>query len=155
MTIKLDRNQRDALHAACLLDLTAMDEIELYMREGDFDEARALTSRAAGTAELLDDLGWSPETPGDEFVLHGDLARLRAVVARLRAQAEDSLRDQAVWMAAGTAARHLSGDEPTEEWWAEEVQRSVDEDLDTRLVCDRILEIIDRDALAVACSHNN
>ena len=153
MRISLDRAQRDALHAACMLDLTGMDEIELYVREGDFDEARAITDRVLGTASLLEDLGWDPETTRQEFLLRGDPVRLRSVIARLREQAEDSLRDQADWISGETqGAEARVTEQGTQPWWIEEVQQSVDEDLDTRLVCDRILEMLDRHARVLASS---
>lgn len=155
VSITLDRTQRDALHAACLLDLTGVDEVELYVREGDFEEASALIARITGTAALLDDLGWDPETSRERFPLHGDAERLRAVVARLRHQAEDSLRDQAAWITADAGAGTDSSGEHGGGCWIEEVQRSVDEDLDTRLVCDRVLELLDHGARAITCRLTN
>lgn len=144
MDITLDRPQRDALHTACLLDLSGVDEIELYLRQGDFEEARAITERITGAASLLDDLGWDSHTSADDFVLHGDRVHLRAVIERLRCQAEESLRDQSEWIIAEPVPALRLARDDTPVWWREEIQRSVDEDLDTRLVCDYVLGMLDR-----------
>jgi hypothetical protein len=127
-----------------------VDEIELYLRQGDFEEARAITERIAGAASLLDDLGWDPRTSADGFVLRGDRLYLRTVIERLRCQAEESLRDQAEWITAEPVPALRLVRDDTQGWWREEVQRSVDEDLDTRLVCDYVLDMLDRDVRALA-----
>jgi hypothetical protein len=135
--------------------LSGVDEIELYLRQGDFDEARAITDRIAGTASLLDDLGWDPHGAAERFVLHGDRVHLRAVIERLRDQAEDSLRDQAEWITGEPAPGLRPARDDMQGLWREEIQRSVDEDLDTRLVCDHILEVLDRDVRALASRLTN
>lgn len=152
MNISLSKIQRDALHAACLLDLSGVDEIEFYVRRGEFEHARALTERVVETASLLERIGWDPHTSRKRFELHGDPASLRGVIERLRRQAQDSLRDQSAWMSSEARVPALVGtvDDDFNALFREELQRSVDEDLDTRLVCDHILDELDREPAAVA-----
>jgi len=154
MKITLDKTQRDVLHAACLLDLSGVDEIELYVRRGDFSQARALAERVVQTASLLDRIGWDPHTAEERFDLRGDPVALRRVIARLRQQAQDSLRDQSAWMSADARLPALVGSAEGDinALFREELQRSVDEDLDTRLVCDQILDELEREReIVVGC----
>ena len=147
MNIRLDKSQRDVLHTACLLDLSGVDEIEFYVRRGDYEQARSLSERVVETASLLDRLGWDPQTADERFELRGDPAALRRVIGRLRRQAQESLRDQSAWMSADARLPALVGTakEDITALFREELQRSVDEDLDTRLVCDQVLDELDRE----------
>ena len=150
VNVTLDRSQRDALHSACMLDLSGVEEMELYLRKGEYEEARAITERVVGASSLLDDIGWDPQTPRKHFVLTAQADRLREVVQRLRGQAQDSLRDQARLITAdpmvepAALALGVANLRVARGSWQAEVQRSVDEDLDTCLVCDHILETLEQ-----------
>ena len=141
MRITIDRDERDVLHAACMLDLSDMEEVVACIRDGAYDEARALRDRILSTTLLLDHLGWDPAAGEGPYVVQADPDWLREVVGRLREQADECLRDHAEWIRRESTASTVRADD--EQRWLSDVRHSVDEDLDTRLVCDRVIARVD------------
>jgi hypothetical protein len=90
-TIKLNREQRDAIYGELALDLSGTGDIRISVDGEDYDAARRLRRRYEDDMRLLDDLGWEPEQDRDEFEItmdHDDLAR---VLRRLNRSAGDTL----------------------------------------------------------------
>lgn len=96
MAVKVGRAQRDAIHAEILTALTGTGDIYLAVDEGDYDAARRHRSRFENTMRLLDDLGWDPETPGEEFELTMPADQLARVLRYLTRQAEATLYSHVV-----------------------------------------------------------
>jgi hypothetical protein len=90
-TIKLNREQRDAIYGELALDLSGTGDIRISVDGEDYDAARRLRRRYEDDMRLLDDLGWEPEQDRDEFEItmdHDDLSTLgRRHAAHLRRRA--------------------------------------------------------------------
>jgi hypothetical protein len=85
-TIKLSREQRDAIYAEVTLDLDGVGDLAIAMKKADYATARRYRQRFEDDMRLLDDLGWEPEQNRDEFELTmptADLARVIGYFNRL------------------------------------------------------------------------
>ena len=90
-TIKLNREQRDAIYGELVLDLSGTGDIRVNLDGEDYDAAQRLRRRYEDDMRLLDDLGWEPDQDRDEFEVtmgHDELAR---VLRRLNRSAGDTL----------------------------------------------------------------
>lgn len=69
MAIRIDREQRDAIYAEVMLDLSGTGDIQIELDNDDYDAARRHRRRFEDDMRLLDDIGWEPEADGEEFEL--------------------------------------------------------------------------------------
>lgn len=90
-TIKLNREQRDAIYGELVLDLSGTGDIRINLDGEDYDAAQRLRRRYEDDMRLLDDLGWEPEQDGDEFQVTMDHDELARVLRRLNRSAGDTL----------------------------------------------------------------
>lgn len=90
-TIKLNRQQRDALYGELVLDLSGTGDIRINLDGEDYDAAQRLRRRYEDDMRLLDDLGWEPEQDSDEFEVTMDHDELARVLRRLNRSAGDTL----------------------------------------------------------------
>jgi hypothetical protein len=90
-TIKLNREQRDAIYGELVLDLNGTGDIRINLDGEDYDAAQRLRRRYEDDMRLLDDLGWEPEQDGDEFEVTMDRDELARVLRRLNRSAGDTL----------------------------------------------------------------
>lgn len=90
-TIKLNRQQREALYGELVTDLSGTGDIQINLDSEDYEGAQRLRRRYEEDMRLLDDLGWEPNQERDEFEItmhHENLAR---VLRRLNHSAADTL----------------------------------------------------------------
>jgi hypothetical protein len=86
-TQAIRREQRDALYREVVLDLTDIGSVMVAIDDGDYALARKLRTRYETQLRLLDDIGWNPNDPGEEFELtmpDTELAQLMLRLGRLR-----------------------------------------------------------------------
>lgn len=69
MAIKLSREQREAIYAEVVVDLSGTGDISIELDNGDYDAARRLRRRFEDDMRLLDEIGWEPDPDEDEFEL--------------------------------------------------------------------------------------
>lgn len=91
-TIKLNREQRDAIYGELVLDLSGTGDIRINLDGEDYDAAQRLRRRDEDDTRLLDDLGWEPEQDRDEFDVTMDQDELARVFRRLNRSAGDTLQ---------------------------------------------------------------
>lgn len=90
-TIKLNREQRDAIYGELVLDLSGTGDIRINLDGEDYDAARRLRRRYEDDMRLLDNLGWESEQDRDEFEITMDHDELARVLQRLNRSAGDTL----------------------------------------------------------------
>lgn len=90
-TIKLNRQQRDAIYGEVVLDLSGTGDIRVNLDSGDYEAAREHRRRYEEDMRLLDDLGWEPEQDESEFEITMDYEDLARVLRRLNRSAADTL----------------------------------------------------------------
>lgn len=88
----LTRVQRDALYLAVTSDLTGIGDIYIALARGDVGDARRLRLRYGGEMRLLDDLGWGPDDPGEEFAITMPAGTLARTLRHLNQRTADSAR---------------------------------------------------------------
>lgn len=82
----VSRQHRDAIHTELLTALTRIGDVWLLAERGDHREAQRTSRDLRGVTWLLDDLGWDPETDGDEFAITMRPPELAAVIYMLQSQ---------------------------------------------------------------------
>lgn len=85
--------QRDALYEHILIRLTGVNDINIALEQGDFEEASRLSDEFADCLRLLHDgLGWGDTAQGTiELKAPADVVRRSLSRVRERAEAEDRL----------------------------------------------------------------
>ena len=122
VAITINRSERDAIYQEVLTDLTGVGDIDIALRNDDYETARRYRRRFEDDMRLLDDLGWEPDQDRDEFELTMPPDGLARVLERLNAaqpyrRAQRATRDRGacptspnrVWKCPG-AARVAAGD---------------------------------------------
>jgi hypothetical protein len=91
MPVTITRAHRDALYEELPTELTGLEDVYLALSNGDGELARDLWRRFDAELRLLDQLGWAPVEPIEEFAI--DLPRdvLIRAVGRLQERAEQAL----------------------------------------------------------------
>lgn len=90
-TIKLNRQQRDAIYGELVLDLSGTGDIRISLDGGDYEAAKQPRQRFEEDMRLLDDLGWEPEQDRDEFEVTMDYDDVARVLHRVNRSAGDTL----------------------------------------------------------------
>ena len=88
--IRVDRQQRDALHRTAHTYLTGVGDIELALRTDPY-EARKLAETFARFFILLDDLGWDHDDPRDSFEIRMNREALRQLASHCEQHVRDGL----------------------------------------------------------------
>lgn len=91
MAIKLSREQRDAIYAEIMLDLSGTGDIQIELDNGDYEAARRHRRRFEDDMRLLDDIGWEPKADGEEFELSMPADQLARALRHLNANAHAML----------------------------------------------------------------
>jgi hypothetical protein len=126
------REQRDAVRADLLLDLTEIRAVHRLLSVGKFVEAQRCRQRFEEDMRLLDDLGWEEIDERERFELTMAPEQLAAVLRRLLERAGEDLdcarRELGVerhpWQKAADHAEQRAA-----------IRREIDEDLDVRSAC--------------------
>ncbi|NLT05160.1 MAG: hypothetical protein GXY03_02500 [Solirubrobacterales bacterium] len=95
-TVRLSREQRDAIYGEILVDLTAVGDIYLKLSEGDIDGAWRVRQRVEDDMRLLDDLGWEAEVDQEVFEVSMPAAQLARAVAHLAECAQSTVREHVI-----------------------------------------------------------
>jgi hypothetical protein len=93
MPIFLDREQRDAIRRALLINLSGVGDIRLMLMNEDWARARRFRMEFEDDMRLLDDLGWGDDEPGERFEVTMEPVALRRLIARLHELASTELRE--------------------------------------------------------------
>jgi hypothetical protein len=96
MAIRINREQRDAIYSEIVLDLSGTGDIRIELDNGDYEGARRHRRRFEDDMRLLDDLGWEPETDGEEFALSMPAGQLARALRNLSANARATLHTHIV-----------------------------------------------------------
>jgi len=96
VAITINSSERDAIYQEVLTDLTGVGDIDIALRNEDYDAARRYRRRFEDDMRLLDDLGWEPEQDRDEFELTMPPDGLARVLERLNESAGATLHDHIV-----------------------------------------------------------
>src|SRR6478672_3935151 len=96
MPLTITAEQRDLLYDGILDHLSGIGDIEMTLRQGDYETARRLGMAFSDELRLAsEDLGWGEDAPGEVIelktppdVLHRALTRLRDVAIGLDASEE-------------------------------------------------------------------
>jgi hypothetical protein len=83
VAVTLSRDERDALRADVLFELTTVGDIAKAVRSGNAAEARRLRVCFEEDMRLLDDLGWEEIDERERFELTMAPEQLAAVLRRL------------------------------------------------------------------------
>jgi hypothetical protein len=89
--ITITRPQRDAIYGELLVDLTAIGDIYVELDNGNYDTAKRYRREFEDDLRLLDDLGWEPEAPGEQFEITVPADQLVRVMERLHRLASNAL----------------------------------------------------------------
>ena len=96
VAITINRSERDAIYQEVLTDLTGVGDIDIALRNDDYETARRDRRRCEDDMRLLDDLGWVPDQDRDEFELTMPPDGLARVLERLNASAGATLHSHIV-----------------------------------------------------------
>jgi hypothetical protein len=91
MTVTITRAQRDALYEEMLTDLTAVGDIHLELDKGNGEDARQLWRRFEAELRLLDQLGWNPVEPREQFAIDLPPELLVRALGHLEERAEQTV----------------------------------------------------------------
>jgi hypothetical protein len=144
--LTITRWERDALHRACDLDLTAVGDVGQEWDQADFAGACELGQRFKGVFSLLDDLGWDPVDSRDRYELTTTGGLLGEWLSRQLSWAKDALMDRSAALSltrdqweAQIPAKYRDGLLDYDEERAE-AHTEIDTDLDLIAVCESLLE---------------
>lgn len=87
----VSREARGAIRTELMIVLRGIGEIHTAADHGDYARARALRRRHGDVLRLLDDLGWSPEDPGERFAITMPTPGLVRVLRLLEARTVEAL----------------------------------------------------------------
>lgn len=90
-TLTIARSERDVLHQLLLGRLTGSSDPGLMIQREDFEAAERYGKEFAADVRLLNDLGWHPDDPREEFAITVSQAELAPTLWRLRVGAEEGL----------------------------------------------------------------
>lgn len=140
MAVILTREQRDALRADLLLELSALAcDISLMLKKDRPSDAEGFCRRLVDDARLLDDLGWEEADPRESYSLTMSPERLEPLLRRFEGSALedlDHLRQELRWPRDPLQ---------TAEDYAESkaaIRRDMDQNLDVRSACTAALEAL-------------
>ena len=112
MSITINREDRNAIWGEIRLDLTALNDVEESLDQGDVECARSMRGRFERHSRLLDDLGWAKADSREEFPLTMPVQQLEQAVRWHRHRVLEELPES----------------------------EHVDDDLDVLSACDHVLE---------------
>jgi hypothetical protein len=92
MPIFLDREQRDAIRRALLINLSGTGDIHIEIMNRDWARARRFRMEFEDDMRLLDDLGWGDDEPGERFEITMEPTQLRRLITRLHHLATTELQ---------------------------------------------------------------
>jgi hypothetical protein len=100
-TLKLSRDQRDAIYGEVMVDLSSLGDLYLFLQEQDYDKAREYRRRHEQNLRVLDDLGWEVEPEpepgsGDEFEITMPTGELVDMLRRLNESAGQTIHRHVV-----------------------------------------------------------
>lgn len=140
MAVTLTREQRDALRADLLLEVSALTcDISLMLKKDRPSDAEGFCRHLVDDARLLDDLGWEEADARESFPLTMPPERLEPLLRRLEGVALedlDHLRQELHWPRDPLQ---------TAEEYAEAkaaIRRDMDQNLDVQSVCTTALEAL-------------
>ena len=139
MAVTLSRDERDALRADVLFELTTVGDIAKAVRSGNAAEARRLRVCFEEGVRLLDDLGWEELEERESFTLTMPLERLEAMLRRFRDRAEEDLDSCRREL---NVARHPWQKERDYEHALDSIRQEIDHNLDVRSACLTALEAV-------------
>jgi hypothetical protein len=91
MPVTITREQRTALYEEAIADLSDTTDLYHVLSLGKYDEARRLRWEYDAIYRLIDDLGWNPADPGEQFAITMSDSQLAQVVRRIMRLASDRL----------------------------------------------------------------
>lgn len=65
--VTISHEERGLIHDELLTALSGVGDVFIATEQGEDEDARRLRLRFEDLMRLLDDLGWSPEDPGERF----------------------------------------------------------------------------------------
>lgn len=86
-SVAIDREQRDAIYADLMTDLSGVGDISVELDGGDVPTAQRLRREYEDDLRLLDDLGWTEEVSAESFELTQQPDALERTIRRLRESA--------------------------------------------------------------------
>ncbi len=139
MAVNLNREQRDTLRFAALLDLSDVGSISRLLEKGKAAEAERRRSRFEEDMRLLDDLGWEELDDRRRFPLTMPEEQLEAVLRRLLGPAEEGLDCLGRELKVG---RHPWQTADDYQHSTAAIRNEIDEELDVRSACVSTLEAL-------------
>jgi hypothetical protein len=91
MPVIITRAQRDAVYELVITRLTAIGDVWLSIKRGEFADARRMGGEFAEDLRLLEDLGWAETIDRETASLTQPLQELTRTLARLHRDASASV----------------------------------------------------------------
>lgn len=91
MPVTTTREQRTVLYEEAIVDLADTTDLYHALERGRYDEARRLRWEYDAVYRLIDDLGWNPSDPGEQFAITMSGSQLAQVLRRVMRLASERL----------------------------------------------------------------
>jgi hypothetical protein len=135
VALTIDGHTRIPLFYEAMVDLAEIEQIKSAVMAQDFERTRSLSHWFRVNMDLLDELGWDPMDEREQFELRMEPQRLREIMERFLARADEAL---------AKSSRRPSGAGLAVENLDKERKLLMDRDLEVRHACRVVLDQLGR-----------